>query len=125
MWRRNRKRSQVELDAEQLAGTDTLAFAGVGFAAQILPETEAYRRLELALPEHPDEVRAQVDRLLAHGSPAGRAYAATLLERIDPAAARTAWRRLADTDGEFVTFAGCLMGRRTLREYATEQLTAG
>ncbi|BCL14999.1 hypothetical protein [Micromonospora sagamiensis] len=122
MWRR--KRSQIERDAEQLAGTDTVAFAGVGFAARILPETEAYRRLEAALPEHPDEVRARVDWLLEHGSPAGRAYAATLLEEIDPVAARTAWRRLADSDGEFVTFAGCIMGHRTLREYATEQLAA-
>ncbi|WDZ86135.1 hypothetical protein [Micromonospora cathayae] len=120
MW--GRKRSQIAVDAAELGRTDTVAFDGVGFAARILPETEAYRRLEAALPDRADQVRAEVDRLLEQGSPAGRVYAATLLDRIDPVAARTAWGRLADTDGEFTTFAGCIMGRRTVREYAAEQL---
>ncbi|WBB78203.1 hypothetical protein O7606_18420 [Micromonospora sp. WMMD882] len=125
-WRRSGRgrRSAVEMDADELARADTLAFGGVGFAAQPLPATEAYRRLEAALPEQADQVRAAVDRLLAEGSPAGRAYAATLLGRIDPTAARAAWARLADADGEFTTFSGCVMGRRALRDHAAEQLTA-
>lgn len=121
MW--GKRKSQIERDAEELAGADTVAFDGVGFAARILPETHAYRRLELAVPQHGPEVRATVDRLLERGSPAGRVYAATLLDRIDPAAARTAWAKLAGEDGEFTTFAGCIMGRRTLREYAADRLT--
>ena len=50
------------------------------------------------------------------------AYAATLLDTVDPAAGRAAWERLRDDDGEFTTFSGCLMDRATLRTYATERL---
>ncbi|WP_200208640.1 MULTISPECIES: hypothetical protein [Micromonospora] len=114
-----------ELDAavKELAGADTLAFGGVGIAGTLLPATEAYRHVERALDEHPDEARKKIDWLLKHGSPAGKAYAATLLERVDPAAARKAWAGLRDDDDEFTTFSGCIMGRATLREYATERLT--
>lgn len=108
---------------EELARADTLAFGGVGFAGQVLPATEAYRRLAQALREDPGRGRKKVDWLLAHGSPAGKAYAATLLESADPAGGRAAWERLRHDDGEFTTFSGCLMGRVTLREYATERLT--
>ncbi|MDO3706026.1 hypothetical protein Q3W71_30590, partial [Micromonospora sp. C28SCA-DRY-2] len=106
----------------ELAGADTVAFGGVGIAGTMLPATEAYRRVEAALAEHPEQVRAHLDRLLAKGSPAGRAYAAALLERLDPAAGRAAWSALADDPGEFTTFSGCVMGRATLREYAAERL---
>lgn len=51
-----------------------------------------------------------------------RAYAATLLARLDPAAGRAGWLALAEDPGEFTTFSGCVMGRATLREYATERL---
>ncbi|MEU9825065.1 hypothetical protein [Micromonospora chersina] len=114
-----------ELDAavEELGRADTLAFGGVGIAGQILPATEAYRHVERALREHPEAARKKVDRLLKHGSPAGKAYAAALLDTVDPAAGRAAWERLRDDDGEFTTFSGCIMGRATLREYATERLT--
>ncbi|MFC0029592.1 hypothetical protein ACFFMM_08665 [Micromonospora chaiyaphumensis] len=113
-----------ELDAavEELRRADTLAFGGVGIAGQILPETEAYRHVERALREHPEAARKKVDRLLKHGSPAGKAYAATLLDSVDPAAGRAAWERLRDDDGEFTTFSGCLMDRATLRGYAAERL---
>ncbi|MEV0425033.1 hypothetical protein [Micromonospora sp. NPDC050495] len=113
-----------ELDAavEEIGKADTLAFGGVGFAGQILPATEAYRRLAQGLHEDPDRARKKVDWLLAHGSPAGRAYAAALLDGVDPAAGRAAWERLRHDDGEFTTFSGCVMGRATLREYATERL---
>ncbi|WBC13288.1 hypothetical protein O7600_19290 [Micromonospora sp. WMMA1998] len=109
----------------ELEDADTLAFGGVGFAGQILPATEAYRQAEQALREHPEAARKKVDRLLRKGSPAGRAYAATLLEAVDPTAGRAAWERLRDDDGEFTTFSGCVMGRATLREYAAERLAGG
>lgn len=113
-----------ELDAavKELAGAETLAFGGVGIASTLLPETEAYRYVERVLVEHPEEARKKVDWLLKHGSPAGKAYAATLLERVDPTAAQAAWTALRDDEGEFTTFSGCIMGRATLREYATERL---
>ncbi|MEH0842562.1 hypothetical protein V6U81_09255 [Micromonospora sp. CPCC 205711] len=113
-----------ELDAaiRELAKADTLAFGGVGIASQILPATEAYRHVEAALREHPERARKKVDWLLTHASPAGRAYAAVLLEEVDPAAAREAWTALRDDEGGFTTFSGCVMGTTTLREYATDRL---
>ncbi|QLQ38693.1 hypothetical protein [Micromonospora robiginosa] len=116
-----------ELDAavRELAGADTVAFGGVGFAGQVLPATDAYRHVERALTDHPEQARKKVDRLLRDGTPAGRAYAATLLEAVDPDAGRQAWERLRGDDGEFTTFSGCVMGRTTLRDYATERLAGG
>ena len=113
-----RKAWQRELDAaiDELVEADTLAFGGVGFAGKLLPVTKAYLRVEAALDDHPEEVRQQIDRVFADGTPAGRAYAATLLERIDPAAARAAWTSLRDDPSEFTTFVGCVMGRSTVGE---------
>lgn len=113
-----------ELDAavKELAKADTVAFGGVGIAGTLLPATEAYRHVERALDEHPAEARKKVDWLLKHGSPAGKAYAAVLLDRVDAEAARAAWTRLRGEDAEFTTFSGCVMGRATLREYADERL---
>ena len=62
--------------------------------------------------------------MLADGTPAGRAYAATLLERVDPAAARAAWTSLRDDPSEFTTFVGCVMDRETLGTYASRRLAA-
>ncbi|MEU4677344.1 hypothetical protein [Micromonospora sp. NPDC023737] len=107
---------------EELARADTLAFGGVGFAGTLLPVTEAYGRVESALVEQTETVREQLDRLLTYGSPAGRAYAATLLERVDPPAARAAWTAMRDDPGEFNTFSGCVMGRSSLGEYAASRL---
>lgn len=107
---------------EELARADTLAFGGVGFAGTLLPVTEAYGRVESALAEQTETVREHLDQLLTHGSPAGRAYAATLLERIDPPAAQAAWTAMRDDAGEFNTFSGCLMGRSSLGEYAASRL---
>ncbi|MET8305515.1 hypothetical protein [Micromonospora sp. NPDC005173] len=120
------KKWERELDAavDELVGADTLAFGGVGIAGTLLPVTEAYHRVGAALDDHPEEVRRQLDRLLAEGSPAGRAYAATLLERIDPATARATWTSLRDDPTEFTTFVGCVMGRTTLGDYATQRLAA-
>ncbi|MFC4149121.1 hypothetical protein ACFO0M_22955 [Micromonospora mangrovi] len=113
-----------ELDAavKELAEADTVAFGGVGIAGTLLPATEAYRSVERALDAHPAEARKKVDWLLKHGSPAGKAYAASLLDRVDAEAGRAAWTRLRDDEDEFTTFSGCVMGRATLRGYATERL---
>lgn len=121
-----RKAWERELGAavDTLVVADTLAFGGVGFAGKLLPVTEAYQRVEAALDDHPEEVRRQLDRVLADGTPAGRAYAATLLERIDPAAARAAWTSLRDDPSEFTTFVGCVMDRETIGNYATQRLAA-
>ncbi|MFI1196073.1 hypothetical protein ACH4T9_22870 [Micromonospora sp. NPDC020750] len=120
-------RGNKELDAavRELAKADTLAFGGVGFAGTLLPVTEAYREVERQLDAHPEQARRKVDRLLEHGSPAGRAYAATLLGRVDPAGARAAWESLRDEPAEFTTFGGCVMGRSRLGEYAAARLAEG
>ncbi|TQJ26026.1 hypothetical protein FBZ33_6405 [Micromonospora sp. A202] len=121
-----RKAWERELGAavDELVAADTLAFGGVGIAGKLLPVTEAYHRVEAAIDDHPEEVRRQLDRVLADGTPAGRAYAATLLERIDPAAARAAWTSLRDDPSEFTTFVGCVMDRETIGNYATQRLAA-
>ncbi|MEU1396854.1 hypothetical protein ABZ403_12445 [Micromonospora zamorensis] len=121
-----RKAWERELGAavDELVAADTLAFGGVGIAGTLLPVTEAYQRVEAAIDDHPEEVRRQLDRVLADGTPAGRAYAATLLERIDPAAARAAWTSLRDDPSEFTTFVGCVMDRETIGNYAAQRLAA-
>ncbi|GIG88915.1 hypothetical protein [Plantactinospora endophytica] len=106
----------------ELAGADVVAFGGVGLAGQVLPPTEAYRTVAAQPPERADEIRGRLGWLLANGSAAGRAYAVTLLDRLDPAAARTAWRGLLDDPAELTTFSGCLMDQTTLGEYAAARL---
>jgi hypothetical protein len=106
----------------ELSTAKVVAFGGVGIAGQVLAPTEAYHALEAALPSRVDEVRPQISWLLAHGSAAGKVYAATLLARFDPAAARAAWQSLAGDPAGFTTYSGCLMDRTTLGEYATTQL---
>ncbi|HEX2771452.1 MAG TPA: hypothetical protein VHN18_03355 [Micromonosporaceae bacterium] len=125
MLRRSKQDRELDAAIKELAGADTLAFGGVGIASTLLPVTEAYLRVEQAMSQRPDEVRRKLDWLLHHGSPAGRAYAATLLERVDPAAARDAWTALRADGSEFTTFSGCVMGRATLGQYASERLAAG
>jgi hypothetical protein len=125
MLRRSKEDRELDAAIKEMAKADTLAFGGVGIASTLLPVTEAYLQVEQALSERPDDVRRRLDWLLDHGSPAGRAYAATLLERIDPAAARAAWTALRADGSEFTTFSGCVMGRATLGQYASERLAAG
>jgi hypothetical protein len=102
----------------ELAEADVVAFGGVGLVGRILPVTEAYQHLADLLPDDADRVRPQLAWLLANGSAAGKAYAATLMERIDPDAARSAWRSLSGDRTSFTTFQGCLMNRTTLAAYA-------
>ena len=113
---------EIAAAVQTLATADTVAFGGVGFANQILPPTAAFQTLDEALPEQLDAVRHELVRLLTEATPAGRAYAATLLNRIDPAAGREAWRSMAGDRGELSTFSGCVMRRTTLGEYASGQL---
>ncbi|MGW3889206.1 hypothetical protein ACWD69_11010 [Micromonospora chokoriensis] len=115
---------ELESAVDTLVTADTLAFGGVGIAGTSLPVTEAYHQVAATLDDHPEEVRRQLDRVLADGTPAGRVYAATLLERIDPAAARAAWTSLRDDPSEFTTFVGCVMDRETIGNYATQRLAA-
>ncbi|KXK59248.1 hypothetical protein AWW66_25370 [Micromonospora rosaria] len=115
----------LDAAAGVLAEAGTLAFGGVGLAGAVLPDTEAYRRLEQALPSRAGEVRARLDWLLANGSPTGRAYAATLLEQVDPAAARIAWTALRADDAVLTSFTGCLLEQVTLGEYAARRLAEG
>ncbi|MEU3452668.1 hypothetical protein ABZ671_03555 [Micromonospora sp. NPDC006766] len=113
-----------ELDAavRELASADTLAFGGVGIAGTLLPATAAYQQVERALKENPAEARQQVDWLLEHGSPAGKAYAAASLDTVDRELGRVAWTRLRDDAGELTTFTGCLMDQTTLGAYAAGRL---
>ncbi|MEV4627430.1 hypothetical protein AB0J90_14175 [Micromonospora sp. NPDC049523] len=115
----------IEAAVDQLRSADAVAFGGVGFAGRILPATEAYHTLEVALPSRLDEVRRHICELLKHGTPAGKVYAATLLTRFDPPAARAAWQSLTGERDEFTTYTGCLVDQTTVGEYATAQLDQG
>jgi hypothetical protein len=102
-----------------LAEAETVAFGPIGFAAHTLPATEAFDELsESADPA----LRPGLERLLDKATPAGKVYAAMLLGRLDPAAGRRAWQRLAGERDEFTTFSGCVGGRAILADYAANQL---
>ena len=108
-----------------LARAETVAFGPVGFAAKTLPETQAYLDLADALDRHARTLRPQLERLLTEATPAGRVYAADLLYKLDPVAGRDAWYRLAADRSPLSTFAGCVMGRTTVAEYAAHHDTLG
>ena len=105
-----------------LADAETVSFGGVGLAGTMLPETEAYQRIEEAAGDRPDEVRGQLERLLSAGSPAARVYAATLLDRLDPAAGRAAWTALRADPAQLNTATGCVLDSTTVGEYAANRL---
>lgn len=113
-----------EAALRELARADVLAFGPVGFAATVLPVTRAYQQLAEFVDVNGAEARPYLDRLLAEGTPAGRAYAATLLAQIEADAGLSAWRSLAADRDEVTTFSGCVMRRSTLAEYAAAQLKA-
>jgi hypothetical protein len=129
MWASRRQAQQERRQQEEVAGWDAraledlgaatmLSFGGFGFAAIKSPATLAYEYLREAGPR----VRSGLQDLLATASPAGRVYAAHLLERLDPAHGRRVWEWLADQPDAFATGSGCLMDQTTLRAYAREQL---
>ena len=107
---------------DHIAKADTVAFGGVGIAGTLLPATQAYFELEEALLQHKEELRPRLEQLLDTATPAGRIYAAELLTRIEAAAGRAAWQRLAEQDAEVTTMSGCIMGKTTLRSYAADRL---
>jgi hypothetical protein len=117
MGRMSKETDSVTTAVRELAKADVLAFGGVGLVGRILPATEAYLAVAARLGDG-DKVRPQLAWLLANGSAAGKAYAATLLNELDPAAGREAWRSLVKDKTQFTTFSGCIMGRTTLAEYA-------
>ncbi|WP_020670631.1 hypothetical protein [Amycolatopsis nigrescens] len=107
--------SELDDVFDQLRTADVVAFGGVGFANELLPVTEAYRRARAA----GDAARDRAEQLLTDGSPAGRVYAATLLGELDPAAGEQAWHRLSTDESQVTVFDGCLQAERSVRTYAT------
>lgn len=108
----------IEAALRELAGADVVAFGGVGLMNRVLPATTAFLELADLADRDGLALRPRIDWLLEHGSPAGKIYGASLLARIDPAAAGQAWRRLAGDRSQVTTFSGCIMNSTTLGEYA-------
>jgi hypothetical protein len=111
----------VEAQLRELAKAGAVAFGGVGIAGTVLPETAAYDTLAEEAAEHGATLRLHLERLLSTATPAGKVYAALLLDRVDPEAGRDAWRRLAGDRSPVQTFQGCIAGRTTLAEYAANR----
>lgn len=114
---------------DEIAKADAVAFGGVGIAGSLLPATQAYFALEEALPLHKAELRPRLGRLLDSATPAGRIYAAELLDHVDATAGRAAWERLAAQRNadltQVSTYSGCIMGKTTLGRYAADRLSPG
>lgn len=108
----------IERAVETLSNAGMLAFGGVGIAGSVLPETTAFDAVVAA----GSAAKPALEQLLDTATPAGKVYAATALQRIDPEAGRAAWRRLVDDGGELTTASGCLIDRNTVGQYAAEQL---
>ncbi|WP_437713193.1 hypothetical protein WMF45_46020 [Sorangium sp. So ce448] len=105
-----------------LASADSVALGPTGVAAYRSPAFEAY---EAAVP-----IAAQHEALLLdmvqHATPAGRLYAALLLQRMQSVHARETWERLARQD-EPVSYApgGCSIFGTTLASFARGILRDG
>jgi|SRR3954451_13608075 hypothetical protein len=112
----------LETQLREIAKAESVAFGGVGFAGTLLPATQAYFSIEEALPLHKRDLQPKLERMLDSATPAGRIYAAELLTHVEAAAGQAAWRRLADQKAEVSTFQGCIMGKTTLHQYASERL---
>lgn len=95
-----------------------VAFGPVGFAATTLPETTAFE----VLVDAGSGIRPELEKLLTSATAAGKVYAATALARIDSDAGAAAWHRLANDNSDITIASGCLIGKRPLRQYASEQL---
>jgi hypothetical protein len=124
------KKTTDSLDAslDVIAKADALAFGGVGFAGSLLPATQAYFSIEEAMGSQPGRkvtLRPRLERMLDSATPAGRIYAAELLNHVEAAVGQAAWRRLAKQDAEVRTFTGCIMGKTTVRRYANDRLSSG
>jgi hypothetical protein len=106
----------------ELVSADVVAFGGVGLMSRVLPVTEAYRTFDRAIARDGVALRPHVDWLLTHATPAGKVYAAALMQSLDPAAGRAAWQSLAKERAEITTFVGCVRNRTSLAEYAGDRL---
>ncbi|MEV6830661.1 hypothetical protein [Amycolatopsis sp. NPDC051102] len=95
-----------------------LSFGGRGFAGAIDPSTAAYWHLA----QRGAEAAPLLERVLVEGTPAGRAYAATLLTELDETAGRAAWERLSGEPGRVRFYQGCVSEELTLGEYARRSL---
>lgn len=95
-----------------------LSFGGFGFRGTVDSATVAYRHLQQlgahALP--------LLERVLEDGTPAGRAYAATLVGLLDEQAGRSAWERLAGESGRIRYYSGCTASELSLGDYARSSL---
>jgi len=106
----------------EIARAESVAFGGVGIAGTLLPATQAYFSIEEALPLHKRDLKPKLEKMLDSATPAGRIYAAELLNHVEAAAGQAAWRRLAGQNAEVSTFSGCIMSKTTLHRYASERL---
>lgn len=105
-----------------LMNAGAVSLGPVGYAAVVPPEAIAYEQVRaLGAP-----ALAELERLLAHGTPAGRMYAAMLLGPIDRERSRLAWESLRSVH-EWVTVApgGCAMYRALVSDFAESVLTRG
>lgn len=102
----------------ELSTARLLAFGGRGFAGAVDASTHAYRHLAglgaRAVP--------LLERVVEEGTPAGRAYAATLLSELDEPAGRAVWERLAGEPGLITFYQGCVCEELSLGEYARRTL---
>jgi hypothetical protein len=119
--------ADAPLDAQlrQLREARSVAFGGVGFASQIMPETEAYFALEERIGRDGAALRLRLESLLAKASPAGRVYAAELLSRVDREIGELAWQRLSGDHDPLATVTGCMHYQTTVADYAAQRLTGG
>jgi hypothetical protein len=107
----------------ELVTADLVAFGGVGLMSRVLPVTEAYHTLGRAIARDGAALRPHLEWLLTNATPAGKVYAAALMEGLDPAAARSAWQTIAKSPEEITTFVGCVMNKTSLAEYAGDRLS--
>jgi hypothetical protein len=118
MWKH---RSQLKA----LAKAKRVAFGPVGIGGNILPETRAFDELVDAGRDDPAGIARKLEKLVRDASPAGKVYAAEALTSIDPPAGQRAWERLTGEKDEVMSINGCIPGRTTLAEYATQRLATG
>ena len=120
--RRHRQPSQWNDDValDTLRTASVVAFGGVGFAGVKSPETQAYEYLRDAGAR----VRPGLKALLRTATPAGKVYAAHLVNRLDRDFGRCVWEGLAAQSGEFLTGSGCVIEKLSLAGHARAQLAA-
>jgi hypothetical protein len=114
-WEVNEMDQQLEGFIQELQNADLVAFSEPGCEAGAGAVTYAF---EVVKGNLSPRLRPRLERLLDRATPAGRVYAATLLDRIDPQAGRDAWGRLADDHNPVDTCRGSDKARTTVAEYA-------